>query len=32
MDARVNYVILPVAKRVMKPEQASRVITLPLQN
>jgi hypothetical protein len=23
MDARVNYVILPVAKRVMKPEQAS---------
>ncbi len=24
MDARVNYVILPVAKRVMKPEQAAK--------
>jgi len=24
MDARVNYVILPVAKRVMRPEQASK--------
>ena len=25
MDARVNYVILPVAKRVMRPDQAARV-------
>jgi hypothetical protein len=24
MDARVNYIVLPVAKRVMKPEQASK--------